>query len=89
MGSRRRGLCCLVYARGEAAPGYGEPADETTVEYDEGTRLSNSTGTTTLLETNVHMPLEKPAKKSRNTASTIQQSPAGCHDRGGYGRRIR
>jgi hypothetical protein len=28
----------------------------------------------TLLERNVHMPLEKPTKKSRNTASTISKA---------------
>ena len=32
---RLRGYRAIGYARGEAPLGYGEPADETTVEYDE------------------------------------------------------
>jgi superfamily II DNA or RNA helicase len=33
---RLRGYRAIGYARGEAPLGYAEPADETTVEYDEG-----------------------------------------------------
>src|SRR5437867_3162795 len=38
------------------------------------TCLPNSTGTTTSLERNVHMPLRKAAKKSSNTASRITKA---------------
>ena len=73
---RLRGYRAIGYARGEAPLGYAEPADEARSSTTR-TYLPNSTGTTTSLERNDHMPLRKPTKKSatRRAGSARRGSP--------------